>query len=152
MNESVFIALFARVKKWKTRTRGMMISSDEAQERRRKYIADSLPSSLYLPLSDTGVVNCVSGATSGAIAAVIVCPLDVLKTRLQVSTLERLDVYEHDGEFEENRTKRRGERVVSRTRTDGGGVVTELGGVFYHVRVFEARLSRAEEEERGFKK
>ena len=65
----------------------MMISSDEAQERRRKYIADILPSSLYLPLSDTGVVNCVSGATSGAIAAVIVCPLDVLKTRVQVSTL-----------------------------------------------------------------
>ena len=130
----------------------VMISSDEAQERRRKYIADILPSSLYLPLSDTGCGelrvrgnvrsdccrNCLSfGRFENEIASV---------------DLERLDVYEHDGEFEENRTKRRGERFVSRTRTDGGGVVTELGGVFYHVRVFEARVSRAEEEERGFKK
>ena len=55
------------------------------QQSRRRCVAEMLPPSLYLPLSDAGVVNCVSGATSGAIAAIIVCPLDVLKTRLQVS-------------------------------------------------------------------
>jgi len=55
--------------------------------KRQLAIANILPPTLYLPLSDAGVVNCVSGATSGAIAAVVVCPLDVLKTRLQVSTL-----------------------------------------------------------------
>ena len=62
---------------------------------------------------------------------------------------ERFDVYEHDGEFEEDCAKRRGEGLVSRVRADGSGVATELGGVFYHVRVFEVRVSRAAEEERG---
>ena len=38
-------------------------------------------------LPDPQVSNALAGAGAGAVAATIVCPLDVLKTRLQVSTL-----------------------------------------------------------------
>ena len=68
----------------KTRVPSPSAEHTEAHKRQLA-IANMLPPTLYLPLSDAGVVNCVSGATSGAIAAVVVCPVDVLKTRLQVS-------------------------------------------------------------------
>lgn len=61
---------------------------------------------------------------------------------------ERLDVYEHAGKLEEDRPKRRRERVIQRSRTDNGSAVTELGRVFYHLRVFEIRVSGATAEER----
>ena len=59
--------------------------TEQRRHERRKMIAKKIPSVFQIPLKDSGFVNLVSGATSGAIAAVIVCPLDVLKTRLQVS-------------------------------------------------------------------
>ena len=35
-------------------------------------------------LDDPVVINCVAGSMAGTFTAVFVCPLDVLKTRLQV--------------------------------------------------------------------
>jgi len=46
-------------------------------------------------------------------------------------------VPEHVRGAEENRAARRDEGVVSGVGTDGGGVVTELGGVFQRVRGVE---------------
>mmetsp|Transcript_33615 Transcript_33615/g.85117 ORF Transcript_33615/g.85117 Transcript_33615/m.85117 type:complete len:349 (-) Transcript_33615:1329-2375(-) len=46
------------------------------------------------PLQDAEVINAVSGALAGALTATFVCPLDVLKTRLQV---QRIGAIKHGG-------------------------------------------------------
>jgi hypothetical protein len=38
-------------------------------------------------LSDPAVTNAIAGGVAGASTAVFVCPLDVLKTRMQVQSL-----------------------------------------------------------------
>jgi Mitochondrial carrier protein len=69
-------------------------------------------------LDDPSVINVVAGGIAGAATAVFVCPLDVLKTRMQVQSVKAGDL----------RYSLRGEVIAQshcrchcRTRTEGFG-------------------------------
>ena len=52
-------------------------------------LAHSLPPRAMTLLSDKAFANGFAGAIAGTVAATVVCPLDVLKTRLQVGSALR---------------------------------------------------------------
>ena len=57
-----------------------------------EHVSRSTAGRLMPGLDDPSVINVVAGGIAGAATAVFVCPLDVLKTRMQVQSVKAGDL------------------------------------------------------------